>query len=261
MCVLGNPGHVMDQHDVVLVAPCSGLFQVSHRNGLAACHVDAGCDADVRDLVGAYFVDECIQLIEVDVTLEGMLRVGVVRFIDDDINKRCTGQFLVQACGGEVHVARYVVARRDQDLAQNVFGAAALVARNRVLVAVVLLDCIAQAIKIAATRVSFIAHHDAGPLPVAHRAHTRVGQQVDIDIFRAQQEGVVAGFLYRVETILAAGHLDQLDHLDFVGFGPVSGCHFSTSYDAYGGISSLASPERASGRGEIVEPGSGRTNT
>ncbi len=49
-------------------------------------------------------------------------------------------------------------------------------------------------VEIAAPGVGFIAHHHARPLSVAHGACTTVGKQVDIDVLRAQQEGVIAGF-------------------------------------------------------------------
>ena len=43
--------------------------------------------------------------LEIDVALERVLVRGVVRFVDDHVDERPAGQFLVQPRGGEVHVA------------------------------------------------------------------------------------------------------------------------------------------------------------
>ena len=80
-----------------------------------------------------------------------------------------------------------------QHLREDVLGAAALVGRHDVAVAVVLLDGLFEVIEVAAAGVGLVAQHHAGPLPVAHRAGAAVGQQVDVDVLGAQQEGVVAG--------------------------------------------------------------------
>ena len=129
-------------------------------------------------------------------------------------------QLLVQARGGEVHVARHVVAGLDQDARQQVLGAAALVGRDDVAVAVVLLDRRFEVVEVAAAGIGLVAHHHAGPLPVAHRAGAAVGQQVDVDVLGAQQEGVVARLGDGPRAFGAGHHLDGLDHLDLPGFGP-----------------------------------------
>ena len=229
MSIFCNSGHVVHEHDVVFVAPRTYLFQVFKRNRLAACHVDASRDADVRDLVFSDFIDQCIQFVEVDVAFERMLRLSVVGIIDDDVHKCCASQLLVQASRREVHVARYIVTWRDQDLAQDIFCAPALVTGNRIAVAVVLFDRVPQMIKIPATGVRLIAHHDARPLAITHRTNARIGQQIDINIFGTQQERVVARFSNGRQTVFPAGHLDQLNHLDFVGFGPGLSIHESAS--------------------------------
>ena len=57
MRVLGDARHVVHERHAVLVAPGAHGLQVLERERLAARHVDAGRDADIRNLVGANLVD------------------------------------------------------------------------------------------------------------------------------------------------------------------------------------------------------------
>ncbi len=88
-----------------------------------------------------------------------------------------------------------IVAGLDQRLADQVFGAAALVGGDEVLVAVVGLHGVFEVVEVAAAGVGLVAQHHAGPLAVAHGVGAAVGEQVDVDVFGAEQEGVVAGLV------------------------------------------------------------------
>ena len=105
-------------------------------------HVHVALQADVRYSIRANFLNQAIQLSEIDITLEWMTAFRVVGFIDDHVDESTTGQFLVQTCGGEVHVARHEVTRLYHDLRHQVLGTAPLVGGHQVLVAVVLSDSV-----------------------------------------------------------------------------------------------------------------------
>ncbi len=82
-----------------------------------------------------------------------------MRFGNDHVHKRAAGQFLVQPRSREIHVARNEITGLDQHPRQDVFGAAPLVRRHNVPVAVILLHRFFEVIEILATRVGFIALH------------------------------------------------------------------------------------------------------
>ena len=145
-----------------------------------------------------------------------------MRLVDDHVHEDAARQFLMQARGREVHVARHVLPFLDHRLADQVFRAAPLMRGHDVLVAVVFLDRFFQMIEVAAAGVGFIAQHDARPLAIAHRAGAAVGEQIDVDIFRSQQERVVTGFLRGALASGAIDHGQRLDHLDLPGLGPGS---------------------------------------
>jgi hypothetical protein len=204
----------------VAVAPRPQLAQVGHREGLTAGHIHVALEADVRDTLGADFVDERVQLRNIDVAFERIIRLGGVGLVDDDVDKPSAGQFLVQARGREIHVAGHVVAILDQDLRHQVLGAASLVCRHEVLVAIVLLHHGFEVVEILAAGIGLVAEHHAGPLPIAHCGGARVGQQVDVYVAALRQERVVAGLADGLESLLARGHAQEFDHLDLVGLGP-----------------------------------------
>jgi hypothetical protein len=108
--VLDRARGVEDDPDAVALGELADRTQVGQRDRLAAGHVHGGADGDVRDARGADPLDERGQRAEVDVALERMLAGGVVRLGDDDVDEGAAGQLLVQAGGGEVHVAGHDVA-------------------------------------------------------------------------------------------------------------------------------------------------------
>ena len=218
--VLHRAGRVEDDAEPLRVRVGAHGSHVLHGDRLAAGHVDGGGDRDVGDPLGTDPVDQHRQLAEVDVPLEGVLRLGVVRLVDDDVVEGAARQFLVETGGGEVHVAGDVVARLDQEPADEVLGAATLVRRHHVTVTVVLAHRVEQVVEVAAAGIGLVAEHHAGPLVVAHGRGARVGEEVDVDVLAAEQEGVVAR-LGRGRHPLATGqHLDRLHDLDAEWLGP-----------------------------------------
>ena len=218
--VLDRPRGV--EHDAQPVPSASSrtVADVGHRDRLPAGHVHRGRDADIRDALAADPLDEVFQRLEIDVALEGMLAGRIVPFGNDHVDERAAGQFLVQPRGGEVHVARHRIARLDQQLREDVLGAASLVRGHEVAIAVILPHGVFQVIEVAAAGVGLVAEHHAGPLPVAHGVGAAVGQQVDVDVLGAEQKGVVAGLGQRLFALGAREHLDRLDDFDFPRFRP-----------------------------------------
>ena len=125
------------------------VAHVGETDGLAAGHVYGRSNRDVRNVGGAHFGDEPLEPGEIHVALERVLGRRIVRLRDDDIVERAAGQFLMGTCGGEVHVARDVVAGLDEQAREDVFGAAALVCGDDMGHAVVFLHCTFQRIEVA----------------------------------------------------------------------------------------------------------------
>ncbi|MBF8289998.1 MAG: hypothetical protein HW391_966 [Chloroflexi bacterium] len=220
--VLHHPGRVEQEPDAAQTTERTKLANVRHAHRLAAGHVDGARQRHVRDPGSAHLLDEPVELGEVHVPLEGMERLRVVRLIDDHVVERRPGQLLVQARGREVHVPGHVVARLDECLADEVLGAAALVGRHDVGVAVEAPDCCLEVEVVAAAGVRLVAEHHAGPLPVAHRRRPRVRQEVDVDVLGPEQKRVVAGLLECGSACLGGRDRQRLDHLDLPRLRPAA---------------------------------------
>ena len=195
--------------------------QVGHANRLTASEVYGHGDANVRNLVSADFVDERLQFLQVHVAFEGQVNLRIVRFVNDDVAEGRAIAFLVRTGGGEVHVARYVVARFDEDGGEQVFCTTALVGRDDVLEAEVFAHDFFQVIEVAAAGIGFVANHEASPLIVAHRVGAAVSQEVDVNIFGIKQESVVTRFFHVLLTLFAVGHGDRFNRFDFERLGRV----------------------------------------
>ena len=218
--VLDGARGVQIELQSVVIAEGAQLADVGHADRLAAGHVDRGRETDVGYAVSSVGVDDSPQLVEVDVALERVEVVGIVGLIDDDVDEDAAGQLLVQARRREVHVAGHVLAGLDDGTADQVFRAAPLVGGDQVAVAVDALHRLFQVVEVAAAGVGLVAQHHARPLAVAHGAGAAVGQQVNVDVVGAEQEGVEAGFGQGALAAGAVNDVERLDHFDLPRFGP-----------------------------------------
>ncbi len=192
--VLRAPGRVAPQQDAVGAG--TGRWtarRLARHTGWPAGHVHGDGDIDVRDLGRTDVVDEPRELARSTLPLKSPGGRGVVRLVDDHVDEGGAGELLVRPGRGEVHVARRVLAVLDEDLRDEVLGAAALVRRDDEREPVDVLDGVARARRTTATPAyASSPDHQRGPLPVAHRRGARVGEQVDVHVLAAQQEGVVS---------------------------------------------------------------------
>ena len=106
---------------------------------------------------------------------------------------------------------------------ENLLRPAPLMGGNRKAVIEDLLYHLGQAVVAAAAGVRFVADHHRAPLAVAHGARAAVGQQIDVDVFGAQQEGVPTGDGQRFVAVFGRGLLDRFHHLDAERFGNATG--------------------------------------
>ena len=186
--VLHHPGRVQEEPYSVPVAERPEGAHAGHAHRLAARHVDGAGQADVGDLPGAFAGDQALQLLQIHVALERVLADRVVGLGDDHVDEDAARALLVLPGGREVHVRGHELAGADRYLADQVLGAAALVGRDHMPVAVGLADGCLEVVEVPRARVGLVAEHERRPLPVAHRVRARVGEQVDVDVL-----GLAAG--------------------------------------------------------------------
>ncbi len=116
--------------------------------------------------------------------------------------------------GVEVGVAGHHVAGLQDAREQQVFRGAALVGRDDDGVAEDVPDGVAEVIEVAAAGVGLVAHHESGPLAVAHGRGAAVGEQVHGDALGGHGEEVEPGLRRRALALLARHAPQRLDDLD-----------------------------------------------
>ena len=187
-------GRVENDALVVLVGDLAHAAEVVHRNGLSAGGVVCDRHDDERYLVGV-LGKTFPQLVEIHVALEGHFELGVLCLVDGAVYSESLAALDVTLGGVEVRVARNDVAFLHEVGEKHVLGSAALVGGDHILEACDAGDSILQLIERACTCVALVSGHHRRPLAVAHRACTRVGDTVDVNLIRTEHEHIVFGSL------------------------------------------------------------------
>ena len=199
------------------MAEFAGLADVLHRDGLAADGV-VGDGEDHKGDVALVFLQDLLELGQVNVALEGDLELGVVSLLDGDVDGESLAALDVALGGVEVGVAGDDVAGLHQVAEQHVLGCAALVGGDDILEAGQLGDGVLHMIERTGAAVALVALHHSSPLAVAHSAGAAVGQQVDVDVVALQHKDILMGFVEPFFTLFTSGFLDGFHHLDFPRF-------------------------------------------
>ena len=231
--VLHGARRVEDHLDAARVAVFVHGAEVRDAHGLPAREVHRQRHADVRDALRSHLAHQRIELGEVHVPLERVLRRRVVRLVDDHVVERAARQLLVQPRRREIHVAGNVIPRLDEDLRENVLGAAPLVRGDQLRIAVDVADGLLEVVEVSRAGIRLIAHHHPGPLAIAHRARARIGEQVDVDVLGLDEERVETGLADVTLALRACGHVNRLDDLDLPGLGPAAMAHHFHSPGAF----------------------------
>ena len=193
--------------------------EVRKRERLTACHVQARFDADEGDALRAGG-EHALEAYEVDIALERVRRLRVARLGDGDVDPGAARKLDVRARGREVEVRRHQRPRLDQELREQVLGAAPLMGRDQVPVAVGLPHRSFEPEEAARPGVRLVAELHRRALLLRQRRRAAVRQEVDEHVVGAEQEGVVAGLLERGPPRRRRFERDRLDDLDLPrGYG------------------------------------------
>ena len=100
----------------------------------------------------------------------------------------------------------------------DVFTGAALVGGKQVFLAEDVLHGLLQTVKALGTGIGVIRPEHGGNLVVAHGVDAGIRQHVQINVIRAQLEGVEPGFLRGFQAAFHGNEVQFLHHADFVQF-------------------------------------------
>ncbi len=213
VCVLREATGIDIERYAGLSRDAADLFDIRHRYGLTATRVVRDRHHDERYAI-TFLGDELLEGFGVHVALERERGIEIGGFGAGQVDGLGTVELDVGARRVEMRVVRHDRAGFHHDAEQDVLGGASLVRRDHLLEAEDVLDRVAEAVPAACAGVGFVAAHQLGPGIRRHGARAGVGQQVDDDVFGAQQERVEMRGLDQLFTLVARGQLDGLDHLD-----------------------------------------------
>ena len=215
--ILDETGAIDVDRHTIFVAEFAGLADVLHAHRLTADGV-VGDSEDKERHVALVLLQYLLEFLEADITLERHFQLGVVSLGHGDVDGKSLAAFNVTLGSIEVGIARDDLTGFHQIAEQHVFSGTALVSGDNILETSEFCDGILHVVEGAGTAVALIAHHHGTPLTVAHRARTRVGQQVNVNIVALQHENVVVRFKKPLFSFFSCGFLDGLHHLDFPRF-------------------------------------------
>ena len=214
--VLGGAGRVEVERHVELAGERAHRAQVLERERLAARHVEAGLLAHERDPLAPLAHDQVAQLAEVDVPLERVARLGIARLGNRHVRPHTACELGVNARGGEVQVRQHELPRLHEHPREQMLRPASLVRRDQVPPAVHLAHRRLEPVEAARAGIRLVAELHRRPLLLRHGRCAAVGQQIDVDVVRAEQERVEAGCDDRLATGGGVRQPDRLDDLDLV---------------------------------------------
>lgn len=191
---------------------------VFERDGLTAAAVIGDGKHYDWNTFGANVFDERFELVEIDISFERVAAGWLSAFVDDEVYGFGAGVFDVGAGGVEVAVVGYDFSFAAYEFEEDAFAGAALVGGQYVFESCEFAELFFECVPAFCAGVGFVAAHDTGPLEAAHGAGSGVGEQVDEDVFGADEEDVVSGVIEDFLAFIGGRHSDWFNDLDTEGF-------------------------------------------
>ena len=205
-----------EERNSVCVSDLADCADVRHGNGLPSPAVVGDRNHDKRDAPHSYLINQRRELIGVHVPLEREVCLWVVRLIDHEIYRFSSVGDDVRPRRIEVHVVGDDVAWFHNTRKEDVLRGSPLVRGEDVREAEDITRRLLEAGVAAAPGIGFIPKEHRCPLCLAHRACSRIGQEIDIDIIRVQVEYVVSGGTDSLHTLGERKDSDRLHHLNAI---------------------------------------------
>ncbi len=191
---------------------------ILQRYGLTADEVGSRLHANESHSVGTYLLDALTQVLEVEVTLEGVVALGQESLGIHEFLHRTAQSCDMSLGGGEVEVHQCHHTGLHESLSEDVLAGTSLVGWQHVLCTEHLFHRSLHTIEGLGACIGIVSLHHGTKLQVAHGVDTRVGQHIHIDVLVLEQEGVVACLLNLLESVLHWQKRELLYHSYLVHF-------------------------------------------
>ncbi len=211
--ILREAAGVEEEGLLEAVTECTDSAEVLQGDRLSTARVVGDGDHDQGDAV-AFGGEELLECHQVHVAFEGVDEGRNAPLGDDQVSGLGSLHLDVGAGGVEVGVARDDVTPLEHRVEEDAFGGPSLVGGDDVAKAREVCNDVAEAVERAASGVRLVPLHESAPLGRRHGAGARVGEQVDENVLRGQEEEVEPRRAKRCLTLLPSRELHRLDGLD-----------------------------------------------
>src|SRR5690606_9591471 len=98
ICILANTCHVMNNADTMFFSISPQFFKVCHTDWLTSCHIYISSYAYIWNFLSSMFLYQFVEFTDINIAFKWMFVERVMSFINDNICKCSTCQFLMQTC-------------------------------------------------------------------------------------------------------------------------------------------------------------------
>ena len=184
--VFPDEAGIEHNHDARFVGDGPHLPHVLHGKGLPPDEVGGSLQTDKGNGLHSHLVYKGFEFSGIHIAFERVIAFHLERFVGVDFVQGSAVQLDMRLGGGEVVVHWNMGARRDEGLADDVFGGPPLMHRQNKMLAEHLQHPLLQPLIALAAGIGVVGHHHGGGLTVAHGVTARVGQHIEKGVFGAQ---------------------------------------------------------------------------
>ena len=193
--VVLQQGSIQHGHDAVFTGNLGGSLHVLVGDGLTADEVCACLQAHVGNILRTLLLDAGLNLIQVDIALEGKGALGDKALIPDQLLHLAAQAGNMRLGGGEVVVHDHAAAGLNKVLGNDMLAGSALVGGQEELHAEQLRQLLVHSVEGLAAGVGIVGAEHGGLHIVAHGIHTGIGEHIHKNIAVVKQKCIEARLL------------------------------------------------------------------
>jgi len=130
--ILGEAGRIENHRDSIPVGKFPYFLQVLHTHRLPAGRITGDGDNNHGNTLPSIYLEDILQLTQVQVPFEGMMVSGIACLIDGAVEGSSLTEFYMALGGVEVRIPRYYMAFLHHHRKKYVFGGTALVSGDHI---------------------------------------------------------------------------------------------------------------------------------
>ena len=180
--ILSETSRIEQYTFAIFIRNSTNFLDILHRNRLSTSRVIRYSYNDKRNLI-SMFCQYFFQFLRVKISFKRNFQLGIFCLVDRHIPSNSLTTFDVTFRRVKMRVTRYNITLFYKIREKYILGSTSLVSRDHVIESGQTGNHVFQVKERRCSSITFITQHHSGPLAICHRTGSRVGQQVNIDVF------------------------------------------------------------------------------